>query len=73
MEKKKKSKQQKYFKKVNKLVKDIDAEIEENNRYRQGRSRKQWEANYMLQNAKLIAILSFCFFALAKLFCESII
>jgi len=68
MGKKVKNKQPLYFRKVNKFAKDIDAEIEENNKYRQGRSRKQWQKNYVLQDALLIGILIFCFFILAELF-----
>tara|TARA_R110002012_G_scaffold42523_1_gene115694 strand:- start:2806 stop:3027 length:222 start_codon:yes stop_codon:yes gene_type:complete len=60
-------------KKANSLTRDNDAEIEENNRYRQGRSRKQWESNYILQHAIFVTLLGLCFLALAKLFFETII
>jgi|GEM_PF-4189406 len=56
-----------------KITSDKEAEIEENNRYRQGRSRKQWERNYSIQNTIVIVILIFCVCVLAKLFVETII
>ena len=66
-------KMEKKIKEPTKLVKENDAEIEENNKYRQGRSRNKWESNYMLQHIIFVTLLGLCFFVLAKLFFETVI
>tara|TARA_R100000664_G_C2751976_1_gene139265 strand:+ start:1569 stop:1781 length:213 start_codon:yes stop_codon:yes gene_type:complete len=57
----------------NQILNDKEAEIEENNKYRQGRSREQWERNYSIQNTIVIVILFFCVCVLAKLCLETVI